>query len=313
MENHKILYKVSQVFPDVSRPAPLVPSYTLKAGIHEWRFSLKLPFNNSCCEPDLQPMPNSFNLNGLQQMQYRHVRKTLPPSLTGFPGMLEIRYYVKVTVQRPSLFKENRRSAIGFRFMPIEPPRPPEPTVKNEVFAKRPYVFKAGSAKGHPSKTATPLSDTAPTGEVDCRLPSPPILTSNSPMPLRVIAKKTNQSAEHVFLNSLQVHLVGTTEIRAQGLMKLMTSVWSLMSLDELSMPLISPEDAIGAETLMDSKMWDQIPLPNTIAPSFVTCNVTRRYVLEVRVGLVHGHPGSLQVSIILDHHSYVLMATSHK
>lgn len=39
----------------------------------------------------------------------RHVRKALPPSLTGFPGEAEIRYYVKATVGRPQFYKENYR------------------------------------------------------------------------------------------------------------------------------------------------------------------------------------------------------------
>ena len=41
-----------------------------------------------------------------------HVKKSLPPSLSGFPGEAEIKYYVKVTVVRPQLFKENHR-AVG--------------------------------------------------------------------------------------------------------------------------------------------------------------------------------------------------------
>ena len=41
-----------------------------------------------------------------------HVKQTLPPSLSGFPGEAEIRYYVKVTVNRPQFFKENPR-AVG--------------------------------------------------------------------------------------------------------------------------------------------------------------------------------------------------------
>ena len=40
----------------------------------------------------------------------RHVKKTLPPTLSGFPGEAEIRYYVKVTVQRAGVFKENYRA-----------------------------------------------------------------------------------------------------------------------------------------------------------------------------------------------------------
>ena len=39
-----------------------------------------------------------------------HIKKTLPPSLGGLPGEAEIRYFVKVTVQRPAFYKENFRS-----------------------------------------------------------------------------------------------------------------------------------------------------------------------------------------------------------
>lgn len=40
----------------------------------------------------------------------KHVKKTLPPSLSGFPGEAEIRYYVKVTVIRPRFYLENYRA-----------------------------------------------------------------------------------------------------------------------------------------------------------------------------------------------------------
>jgi hypothetical protein len=43
----------------------------------------------------------------------RHVKKTLPPSMTGFPGEVNIRYFVKVTVQRPAVWKENWRHVSG--------------------------------------------------------------------------------------------------------------------------------------------------------------------------------------------------------
>jgi hypothetical protein len=39
-----------------------------------------------------------------------HVKKTLPPSLSNFPGEADIRYYIKATVVRPQFFKENIRT-----------------------------------------------------------------------------------------------------------------------------------------------------------------------------------------------------------
>ncbi|RAL64113.1 hypothetical protein DID88_003301 [Monilinia fructigena] len=265
-ENHKILYKVAEVFPNKA----IISSYTLRAGQHEYPFRIKLPINNSCDDPVSQQMGPSSGFGGLgiqamHQMQYRHVKKTLPPSLTGFPGEAEIRYYVKVTVQRPSMFKENRR--------------PPKTT--NEAFAKRPFIFQNGGSpyakKGLFAKKSKQLSNTAPQGEVDARLPSPPILTCNKPMPLRILLRKTNTSPEHVFLVSLQVNLIGTTEVKALGVIRRETSTW----------------------VVINSKLWDAIPLPNTVAPSFVTCNLARGYELEARIGLGYGYPGEIQAQTI--------------
>jgi hypothetical protein len=330
MENHKILYKVNQVFPtlDPMTGASLGMAYTLRAGKHEYPFRFKIPFNNGCSEPQTQQMgPGSgfggFGLAGLQQMQYRHVKRTLPPSLTGFPGEAEIRYYIKVTVQRPSLFKENRRNAIGFKFLPIEPPRAPKTT--NEVFARRPYVFTAGLAS-YAKKSAmfkkkpAQLSDTAPKGEIDARLPSPAVLTCNEPLPLRIIARKTGESPESVFMVSLQVQLFGTTEVRAQDVMRQETSTWILMNLSGLSMEIGKPGDELRTESVISKELWDQIPLPNTVAPSFHTCNISRRYELEVRIGLGYGVVGEIQVCFLpiflfrmRPEKNHELMISSHK
>jgi len=243
-----------------------------------------------------------FGLGGLTQLQYRHVKKTLPPSLTGFPGEAEIRYFVKVTVQRPSLFKENRRSEIGFKFLPMEPPRPPPTT--HEVYARRPYVFQAGLASYAKKssmfkKKTTQLSETAPKGEVDARLPNPAILTCNEALPLRLIIRRMNESPEYVFLMSLQVTLIGSTEVRAQDVVRTETNSWVLLTLSGLAIPIGSPNDKVGTESLIDKALWDQVPLPNTVSPSFHTCNLTRRYELEVRVTLGYGVPGEIQVSPI--------------
>lgn len=60
-------------------------------------------------------MFTNLNVVGLRmelaQDTNRHVKKTLPPSLEGIPGQMEIEYYVKVTVQRPAFYKGNFRQA----------------------------------------------------------------------------------------------------------------------------------------------------------------------------------------------------------
>lgn len=301
LENHKILYRVQTVFPD----GPVVgASFTLRAGIHEYPFRFKIPINTGCWDPNQQQIgPGGgfagLGLSALQQSTYRHNKGILPPSLTGFPGEAEIRYYVKVTVQRPSLFKENRRVAVGFKFLPIEPPRPP--LTANEIYARRPFSFQAGLAgysrkQSFFKKNAPPLSDTAPQGEIDARLPNPAILTCNEVIPLRIILKKLNESPEQTFLMSLQVHLYGYTEVRAADVSRTEANTWVLASLSDLAIPIGSPNDKIRTESVVDDTLWQNITLPNTVAPSFHTCNLTRKYELEVKVGLGYGMPGRVQV-----------------
>jgi hypothetical protein len=59
-------------------------------------------------------MLTNLNISGLKvevaRDTHRHVKKTLPPSLSGFPGMADIKYYVKATVVRPQFYKENIRT-----------------------------------------------------------------------------------------------------------------------------------------------------------------------------------------------------------
>lgn len=59
-------------------------------------------------------MLTNLNFTGLKvemaRDTNRHVKKTLPPSLSGFPGMADIKYFVKVTVVRPQFYQQNIRT-----------------------------------------------------------------------------------------------------------------------------------------------------------------------------------------------------------
>lgn len=53
-----------------------------------------------------------------------------------------------------------------------------------------------------------------------------------------------------------------------------------------------------GKELEVDSKLWRQSPLHSTVAPSFETCNLSRHYALDIKVGLSYGTPDSINVRI---------------
>ncbi|KAK4140610.1 uncharacterized protein C8A04DRAFT_14807 [Dichotomopilus funicola] len=329
-ENHKILYKVGQVFPDETGPAPMQQPHMLNPGQHSFPFSFKFPFNNACGNVEaMSRIGGVVNaggffgagfrvMDGTKQLMYSHVTKTLPPSFTGFPGEAEIRYYVKVTVQRPGIFKENWRHQMGLKFLPIEPPRPVK--TNQEAYARRPFTFQPKSPTPAPypkkrssffgrssSGPSTPVmaadgfssnggaaSSNPPSVEMSARLPHPAILTCNKPVPLRLIAKKLLPSSGDVYLTTIQIDLVGKTTVRCQNLVNNEMSRWVVLSRHGLSIPVAKPEDAVGTEIAVPDYLWTDAPLPNTVMPSFLTCNLSRDYQLEIKLGLAWGKPSGL-------------------
>lgn len=343
-ENHKILYKVAQVFPDETKPM-MPPPIILAPGQHRFPFQFKIPFNNACGNPEamgrigglagpsgIAASSGLFGLGGIRvmdgtkQLLYTHVKKTLPPSFTGSPGEAEIRYYIKVTIQRPGLFRENWRYQIGLKFLPIEAPRPAK--TNQEAYARRPFTFRPKSrspspvaepkkrsslfggwsgshapkpdAAALPSPTAAtptsptigtngnldvqpPQGPTSPSIEMSARIPHPAILTCNKPVPLRLIAKKLAPVDAEVFLIALQIDLIGQTIVRCQDLIHTEVTRWVVMSKQGLSIPVSRPGDALNSETVLPDDLWRNIALPNTVMPSFVTCNL--RYVSLIHLG----------------------------
>lgn len=340
-ETHKLLYKVQQVFPDEYHASGNNPygAHPLHPGEHEFPFKFKMPINNACSDPmamskigglagvggfgsggGLFGMGGVRVMDGSKQLFLKHVTKTLPPSVTGFPQEAEIRYFLKVTVQRPGFLKENWRFQTGFKFLPIEPPRPKN--TGQEAFARRPFTFHArtptyqGAERkksgfffnkkgGDDSKTSNNPFHTdskdgssssvaqAPSVEVSARLPHPPILTCNKPVPLRLVSKKLVNCPEEIFLISLQMELVGYTDVRCHNIFNRRTNRWVVASNTNLSIPMqTSPHDEVGTEFVIPDTVWNHMALPNTVAPSFISCNLIRRYELEIKLGVSWGRPG---------------------
>jgi hypothetical protein len=286
-EDHKLLYIVIKVFPSKGL-LKQGDFYMIRAGQHEYPFQFKIPLNNICCDPDFQnDHPETFKGGFYNQIpSASHIKATLPPSLTSLPGEAEIRYFVKATVQRPSRFKGNRRCEIGFKFMPIEPPKAPPTT--SEVYARRPYLFT--------NKIIQMNESSMPKGEVDARLPSPAVLTCNKPVPLRLVMRNYNEAKKQVYLLFFQMNLIGLTQVRALDVKRSEFSFWVIVRADRLAIPIGSPGDGHGTETVVDPRLWNHVPLPNTVTPSFRACNLMRSYELEIRVGLGCESPGDASV-----------------
>ncbi|KAL8769128.1 MAG: hypothetical protein Q9209_004762 [Squamulea sp. 1 TL-2023] len=281
--NEKILYKAVTVFPTVNlQSARRAGVYTLQPGQHEFPFEFKMQ------------APGSRD---------RHVKKTLPPTLHAFQDHAIIRYYIKATVVRPAFYKENFRTEHVFPFFPIEPPRPApnklesyarrqhqfapvlESSVNAKSTTKSPSIFRKGSAP-----TVGPNASSNPTVAplhvcIDARLPDPAIITCNEPIPLRVLITKLNDSLASVYLQLLQIELVANTTVRAHHLVRENLTSTVLISKSNMRIRLAEFDKVME----VDNRWWKDISLPNTIAPTFQTCNISRTYFLLVKIGLTHG------------------------
>ena len=131
---------------------------------------------------------------------------------------------------------------------------------------------------------------------VDTRLPNPSILTCNEAIPLRILVKKANATAESIFLQMLQIKLIAYTDIRAHDIKHREVGTWVITSQSNLSIPLGEGTDPVGTEWTVQSSLWDQLALPNNVAPSFETCNLSRSYELDVRIGFTHGQAAIMHV-----------------
>lgn len=130
------------------------------------------------------------------------------------------------------------------------------------------------------------------------RLPDPPIITCNESLPLRVLITKLNDSPANIYIQLIEIVLVSNTTTRAHELERTDTNNFVLVSRSNLHSPLAPSSKAEGGkEVEVDSTIWNQAPLPNSVAPTFNTCNVSCNYLLDIKVGLSWGLGSQMFVS----------------
>lgn len=277
---------------------------------------MQLPFNNSCGENK----PRDLKFGGVALAYVgdtnNHIKSALPPTLTGFPGEAEIRYYVKATVKRPQIWRADIRCVsyfrspgqksslmtsaqeTNFKFLPIEPPRPADSP--QEVFAKRKQQFSKYTPA--PAKTgffrratAPDLSSTEdpPLLQVEARLPVNTIITCNEPLPLRLLVTKLNETSVKIYLSTLQIELIARTHVRAHGLERVDTTSSILTSKSNMTVQIGSSKDEAHVALVVPPWLWENILVPDTVPPSFNTCNLSRKYELDITIGLTHGDSGA--------------------
>lgn len=202
---------------------------------------------------------------------------------------------MKVTVNRPQFFKENPRAIANFTLLPIEPPRPERSD--GEAYARRQHQFIEAAPKKpglfDRKSSSIPTSPTTgsvpPRISVDARLPNPAILTCNQDIPLRLLLKNVSERAKNIYLQMLQIELIGYTKVRSHEVARTESNSWIICSFSNMNIPVGTPADPVDTEVPINGEYWQGKPIPNVVAPTFTTCNLSRHYELEVRVGVGYG------------------------
>jgi len=120
--------------------------------------------------------------------------------------------------------------------------------------------------------------------------------------------RKSDENEEQLYLAFLQLRLFDFTEIRASDVVRVKTNARTILSLDGLAIPILTPSEM---DTMLDSSLWDRLLLPSTVEPSFETCNLRRTYDLEVGVGLRYRGAQNAQVCLKLTSCFFLMRHTS--
>lgn len=154
-------------------------------------------------------------------------------------------------------------------------------------------MFARMSAQTEKGGDGSQSGKQAPFISVDVRLPQPPVLTCNKPIPFRLIFASQNGQKEHLSIQSLQIDLVAYTHVRAHDVVRTETTGTTMISKSNIGIPVPFVN---GNEATIDNRLWQSLAIPNTIPPSFETCNISRHYELVTRVGVKY-EPARIQVS----------------
>lgn len=121
-------------------------------------------------------------------------------------------------------------------------------------------------------------------------------MVPNHPIPFRILLVKLTPYKTPVLVRSIQIQLYTYTEIHAHGQTKTVRGMVPVLSLVNLGVSFGGDDSPVGEALEADSGMWRTACLPDTVSPSFRTCNIWRSYQLEIVLGLSHGLQGNIEV-----------------
>jgi hypothetical protein len=123
----------------------------------------------------------------------------------------------------------------------------------------------------------------------EARLPNPAIVVPTEPIPLTLILKRDSGSQGVVYIRSVQIMLGITTFLAAQGFRRELGYLLPILNAGNLNITLAATQNEISinpADLLQQGHSAKGLSLPDTVPPSFRTCNIARKYTLVLQMGV---------------------------
>ncbi|KAJ0420787.1 hypothetical protein BJY00DRAFT_312714 [Aspergillus carlsbadensis] len=195
----------------------------------------------------------------------------------------EIKYLLEATVQQDGLIRGTHKAIRQVYFHCTSTMHLP----MRGITDKRSVICQSDLSDPISPRSQQPIC------EIEATLLNGPFLVLGQPIPLRVEITNLpglSSSNHHVSLHDFQSMLIETTEVRAKGSSESKTRSWIIQTMANLRQSLVPGYDDMAEPVLrVDERVWTRHVVPTFLTPTFETCNVSRNFKLEIRLGIWFG------------------------
>ncbi|KAH1487123.1 hypothetical protein KXV92_009056 [Aspergillus fumigatus] len=291
-------------------------SFTLGHGTYVFTFSIPFPQVSECYRTGTDGNRSRGSCRNVQKKHRHttHLLRRLPPStIRERETAGEISYTLKaiirtaaiinkseiITVERPMATITPTAKARDITFYPVTDFNPPSHT-----------LIERHSVILNPGNREKPI----PTSyQIDIRLSDGACLLLGEPIPLTIYMTRITGPGYDLILNDLQSMLLETTEVRAHGFVESRLQLHVLQTVSNVRKQAHPSGTPAGSTVSLDDDLWRHHRLPHSLTPTFETCNISRTYKLQIRLGFRFGSANILTRVLEAEFPVYVMAACRAK
>ncbi|KAF9884784.1 hypothetical protein FE257_001274 [Aspergillus nanangensis] len=300
----QLFRRTQQVFPpsEISKNSTF-QHRTLRHGVHMFPFSIGFPQVSECYKEEMNDGQSLEGCGGRRPRNRKnktlHLLRRLPPSMGNEATAGEIVYSLNAVVHRNGFIDAPLKASRKIFLSPVSAFVPPV----NSVTAQRCLVDIESNNVQVPNST---------TYQVDIKLASSGCIFLGRPIPLKVYITRMKGIECEVFLNDYQSMLIETTNIQALGHFETRKHCQVIQTVSNMGQSVSPRNTPIQSSLCIHDDLWKAHRLPYNLTPTFETCNISRNYKLEIRLGLQFEMPHTQTRIIETQFPVYILNPRPH-